>query len=73
MFCTRKEFKLITLYIRNEYWTFTDIILHFNGCYLDFCNSAVMTSLPHNLALDSQSRFGLTQLKFLSLNNFLLN
>ena len=25
--------------------------------YFDFCNSEVMTSLPHNIALDSQPRF----------------
>ena len=55
-----KQFKLITLYKMNVYWTFTDIILHFNGCYFKFCKSEVMTSLPHNLALDSQPRFGLT-------------
>ena len=73
MFCTRKLLKLITLYIRNAYWTFTDIILYFNGCYFDFCNSEVMTSLPHNLVLDSQPRFGLAQSKFLNLNNFLIN
>ena len=39
----------------------------------DFCNSEVMTSLPHNLALDSQPRFGLTQSEFLNLYNFLIN
>ena len=61
MFCTYKQFKLITLYKKNAYWTFTDISLHFNGCYFDFCNSEVMTSLPHNLALDSQCPFGLTE------------
>ena len=68
-----KQFKLITLYERNAYWTITDIILHFNGCYFDFCNSEAMTSLPHNLALDSQPRFGLTQSEFLNLYNFLIN
>ena len=73
MFRTWKQFKLITLYKRNAFWTFTDIILHFNGCYFDFCNSEVMTSLPHNLALDSQPRFGLTQSEFLNLCNFLIN
>ena len=73
MFYTLKQFKLITLYKRNAYLTFTDIILHFNGCYFDFCNSEVMTSLPHNLALDSQPRFGLTQSEFLNLYNFLIN
>ena len=30
MFCTLKQFKLITLYERNAYWTFTYNILHFN-------------------------------------------
>ena len=73
MFCTKKQFKLITLYERNAYWALTDIILHFNGCYFEFCNSEVMTSLPHNFALDSQPRFGLTQLEFLNLYNFLIN
>ena len=73
MCCTYKQFKLITLYKRNAYWTFTDIILHFNGCYFDFCNSEVMTSLPHNLALDSQPRFGLTESEFLNLYYFLIN
>ena len=68
-----KQFRLITLYKRNAYWTFTDIILHFNGCYIDFCNSEFMTSHPHNLALDSQPRFGFTQLEFLNLYNFLIN
>ena len=57
----------------NAHWAFTDIILHFNGCYFDFCNSEVMTSLPHNLALDSQPRFGLTQSEFSNLYNFLIN
>ena len=32
-----------------------------------------MTSFPHNLVLDSQSRFGLTPSEFLNLNNFLIN
>ena len=73
MFCTYKQFKLITLYKRNAYWTFTDIILHFSGCYFDFCNSEVMTSLPHNLALDTQHRFGLTESEFINLYNFLIN
>ena len=59
-----KQFKLITLYKKNAYWTLNDIILHFNGCYFDFWNSEVMTSLPHNLALYSQPRFGLTQSDF---------
>ena len=40
---------------------------------LIFCNSEVMTSLPHNLVLDSQPRFGLTQSQFLNLYNFLIN
>ena len=53
IFLHLKQFKLITLYKRDSYWAFTDIILHFNGCYFDFCTSEVMTSLPHNLALDS--------------------
>ena len=73
IFCTWKQFKSITLYKRNAYWAFTDIILHFNDCYFDFCNSEAMTSLPHNLALDSQPRFGLTQLEFSNLYNFLIN
>ena len=73
MFCTWKQFKLITLYKRNAYWTLTDIILHFNSCYFEFCNSEIMTSLPHNLALDSQPRFELTQSEFLNLFNFLIN
>ena len=73
MFCTRKQFKLITVYKRNAYWTFTYIILYFNGSYFDFCNSEVMTSLPHNLILDSQSRFGLAQSEFIRLYNFLIN
>ena len=45
--------QLITLYKRNAYWTFTYISLHLNGSYFDFYNSEVMTSLPHNLVLDS--------------------
>ena len=61
------------IYKRNAYWTFTDIILHFKGCNIDFCNSEVMTSLPHNLALDLQPRFGFKQLDFLNLYNFLIN
>ena len=73
MFCTWKQFKLIALYKRNAYWTFTYIILHFYGFNFDFCNSEVMTSLPHNLVLDSQPRFGLTQSKFLNLYNYLIN
>ena len=32
-----------------------------------------MTSFPHNLVLDSQSRFGLTQSEFSNLYNFLIN
>ena len=32
-----------------------------------------MKSFPHNLVLDSQPRFGLTQSEFLSLYNFLTN
>ena len=32
-----------------------------------------MTSLPHNLVLDSQPRFGLTKSEFLNLYNFLIN
>ena len=32
-----------------------------------------MTSFPHNLVLDSQPRFGLTQFEFLNLYNFLIN
>ena len=73
MFCTLKQFKFITLYKSNAYWTFTYIILHFNGSYFDFCNSEVMTSLPHNLILDSQPCFGLTQSEFLKLYNLLIN
>ena len=73
MFCNYKQFKLITFHKSNVHWTFTDIILYFNGFYFDFCNSEVMTSLPHNLALDSQPRFGLTQSKFLNRYNFLIN
>ena len=38
-----------------------------------FYNSEVMTSFPHNLLLDSQPRFGLTQFEFLNLYNFLIN
>ena len=49
-----------------------DIILHFNGCYFDFCNSEVMTSLPHSLTLDSQLRFGAAQSEFSNLNYFLI-
>ena len=64
---------LLTLYKRNAYWAFTYIIMYLNGSYFDFCNSEVMTSLPHNLVLDSQPGFGLTQLEFLRLFNFLIN
>ena len=32
-----------------------------------------MTSFPHNLVLDSQPRFGLTQSEFLNLYSFLIN
>ena len=32
-----------------------------------------MTSFPHNLVLDSEPRFGLTQFEFLNLYNFLIN
>ena len=32
-----------------------------------------MTSSPHNLVLDSQPQFGLTQLEFLNLYNFIIN
>ena len=73
MFCTWKQFKLITLYKSNAYWTFTYMRLHFNGFNFDFYNSEVMTSLPHNLVLDSQPRFGLTKSEFLNLYNFLIN
>ena len=52
--------------------TFTYIILHFNVSYFDFYNSEVLTSLPHNLVLDPQPRFGLTQSDFLKLYNFLI-
>ena len=58
---------------RNANWTFTDIILHFNGFYFDFCNSEAMMALPQNLAFDSQPRFGLTQVEFLNIYNFLIN
>ena len=71
MFC--KQFKLITLYKRDAYWPFTYIILHYNSCFFYFCNSDVMTSFPHNLGLDSQPRFGLTQSEVLNLYNFLIN
>ena len=49
MFCTWKQLKLITLYKKNAYCTFTYIILYLNGSYFDFCNSVVLTLLPHNL------------------------
>ena len=32
-----------------------------------------MTSFPHNLVLDTQPRFGLTQANILKLYNFLIN
>ena len=32
----------------------------------------LILSFPHNLILDSQPRFGLTQFEFLNLNNFLI-
>ena len=41
--------------------------------YFNFCNSEGMTSLPHNLVMDTQPRFGLIQSKFLNLCNFLIN
>ena len=53
-----------------------DIHLHyfvFDGSCFDFCYSEVMTSLPHNLVLDSQPRFELTHSEFLKLYNFLIN
>ena len=40
-----------------------------SSCY----NSEVITSFPHNLVLDSQPRFELTQFEFLNLNNLLIN
>ena len=73
MFCYWKQFKFVTFYKRNAYWTFTYIILHFNGFNFDFCNSEVMTSLPHNLVLDSQPHFGLTHSEVLNLYNYLIN
>ena len=68
-----KTVQVTPLYKSNAYWTFTNIILHFNGFNFDFCNSEVMTSLPHNLVLDSQPRFGLTKSEFLNLYNFLID
>ena len=59
-FLNLKIVKLITLYTRNAYKPCTYINLHYNGCYLNFCNSEIMTSFPHNFVLDSQPRFGLT-------------
>ena len=47
------SFALRAVELMNAYWTFTYIILHFNGSYFDFYNSEVMTQLPHNLVLDS--------------------
>ena len=62
------------MYKRSAYWIFPAyIILHYNGCYYNFCNSEGMTSYPHNLALDTQSRFGLALSDFLNLYNFLIN
>ena len=44
----------------NAYWPFTDIILLYNSFHVNFRKSEVVTSrsFPHNLVLDSQSRFG---------------
>ena len=41
--------------------------------YFFLYNSEVMTSLPHNLVLDSQPRFGFTPSEFLNFYNFLIN
>ena len=41
--------------------------------YFIFCNSEVLTSFPHNLVLDTQPRFGLTQSEFLNNHNVLIN